>query len=85
VKYPFLKKSFWIILVALYLIIFLFPPSIESSGLGSGQMEWIFYFDIPAYYPLDIRTLIFEMIIAFLLNYLGHLIFSKPEKNKGCR
>jgi hypothetical protein len=73
-KYPFQKKSFWIIFAILFLIIFLFPP-IRSE---SGYTEWRMLFDIQSYEPTEMRMLIFELIIAFLLNYLGHLIFAKP-------
>ncbi len=74
-KYPFQKKSFWIILTVSFLTIFLFPPFIIYR---SGVVWWEFF---TFNYPIDERILIFEMIIAFLLNYLGHLIFSKPVKN----
>jgi hypothetical protein len=79
-KYPFQKKSFWIILIISYLIIVIFPPSVDLSWHGSGLTLWQFFSDIPYDHPIEVRVLIFEMIIAFLLNYLGHLIFSKPEK-----
>jgi hypothetical protein len=74
-KYPFGKKSFWIIFIASYLIIFLFPPSVDH---WNGVTQWGFFSDILYAHPIEVRMLIFEMIIAFLLNYLGHLIFSKP-------
>ena len=76
-KYPFQKKSFWIIFVILFLMIFLFPPIITQGG----YTNWRMLFDIESYEPIEVRMLIFEMIIAFLLNYLGHLIFSKPLEN----
>ncbi|PIV21214.1 MAG: hypothetical protein COS40_08550 [Deltaproteobacteria bacterium CG03_land_8_20_14_0_80_45_14] len=78
-KYPFQKKSFWIIFTILFLMIFLFPPIINRDG----YTEWRGVFDIQSYEPTEVRMLTFEMIISFLLNYLGHLIFLKPEKKLG--
>lgn len=72
-KYPFQKKSFWIILTGSFLIIFLFPPFIYYPGTIIGP-----YFFI-SWGPIDVRIFIFEMVVAFLLNYLGHLVFSKTE------
>ena len=81
-KYPFQKKSFWIILAVLFLIIFLFPPVYYYSALDRSMYEfegWIFFFDLGRYQGIALEMLLFEMIIAFSLNYLGYLIFSKPE------
>jgi len=83
VKYPFQKKSFWIILVVLFLVIFLFLPVYSYSTLDRAAYKfggWEFFFDLGSYHGIAPGMLLFEMIIALLLNYLGYLIFSKPEK-----
>jgi len=64
VKYPFQKKSFWIIFTILFLMIFLFPPIINRDG----YTEWRGVFDIQSYEPTEVRMLTFEMIISFLLS-----------------
>jgi hypothetical protein len=60
--YPFQKKSFWIILVGSFSIIFLFPPLITNPI--TGYSEWR---------TSEVRFWILTLILAFLLNYLGHL------------
>lgn len=77
-KYPFQKKSFWIILVVSFLIIFLYPPYYIPVTSFKHYRFWGFFWDISYNESIHLRMLIFEMVIAFLLNYLGHLIFSKP-------
>lgn len=74
-KYPFQKKSFWIIFATLLLLIFLFPPVVTDHG----WTEWQMFFDIWYSNHIEVRKLIFETVIAFLLNYLAHLVFSKPK------
>ena len=90
-KYPFQKKSFWIILVVSFSIIFLFPPIIgfKSIRTPSGCVDfipisdWKLLFAIEPNTTIRLTILIFEIVLVFLINYLGHLIFSKPEINKG--
>ena len=77
-KDPFRKKSFWIILISLFLIIILFPPfhSVDNHG-------WKFVFNFRVNETIWLRRLSFEIMIAFLLNYMGHLIFRNTRANKG--
>jgi hypothetical protein len=81
-KYSFQKKSFWIILAGSFLIIFLFPPVIGvkyKPGYGIlDSSDWESLFSIGPRQTIRSTILIFEIVLAFLLNYLGHLIFSKP-------
>jgi len=87
-KYPFQKKSFWIILVGFLSIIFLFPPTIGVRSVPSeipalryvDISDWEFLFNLRPYTTIRLTFLIFEIVLAFLLTYLGYLIFSKPEK-----
>jgi hypothetical protein len=78
-KYPFQKKSFWIILVASFVVIFFIPPYYIPIHSFKGYRFWDFFWNISYNDSIHLRMLIFEMVVAFLLNYLGHLIFSKPE------
>jgi thiosulfate reductase cytochrome b subunit len=71
-KNPIQKKSFWIIWAASCLIIFLFPPLI-TNPIG-GYTEWE---------TSEVGFWIFILILALILNYLGHLIFLKSKKIKG--
>lgn len=86
-KYPFQKKSFWIILTGSLLIIFLFTPTIGLRPTPSSRFplveisDWTFLFKIQPHTVFR-PIIIFEIVVAFLLNYLGHLIFSKPAKNQ---
>ena len=77
--YPFKKRSFWIVLSTSLLIIFLFPPVFIARNVT----WWDFFFTMRGFFltgrPINVGTLIFEIMILFLLNYLGHLIFSKSK------
>jgi len=71
-KYPFYKKSFWIILSALSLLSLIISFAVFQDTLdrrvGALSLNQIFV------------QFIFVIAIAFVADYLGHLIFSKPEK-----
>lgn len=75
-KYPFQKKSFWIILAVLFLVIFLFPPFYRYKDFAGYDF---FFYPVGAHYTIALERIIFEMIIAFILSYLVSLIFSKQE------
>ena len=71
-KYPFQKKSFWIVFSALSLLV-LIIHFIEFQNIhmaGSRHSDEIFI------------SLIFSVIIIFVFDYLIHLIFSKPGAKK---
>jgi hypothetical protein len=65
-KYPFEKKSFWIILSALSLVALLI------IGLNEDSYSHSIRFD----------SLIISILAIFTFDYLIHLIFSKPETKK---
>ena len=73
-KYPFYKKSFWIILSSLALLSLLISyDDFRGAGISDG-----------AYWAVPLARIFVEfgffIAIAFVADYLGHLIFSKPEK-----
>jgi len=68
-KYPFHKKSFWIILSALSLPVLIFHLSEVSNSNWSGHQSL----------NQILVSLIFWIIIIVVLDYLGHVIFSIPE------
>jgi len=72
-KDPFQRKSFWIILGGLFLVILLSPPFYDAFVV-SGESKILS--DIISWQSIHLRKLIL-MIIAFTLNYLGHLLFPK--------
>ena len=72
-KDPFKRKSFWIILGGLFLVILLFPPFYHAFVGGGG---WKIFNDIESWQNINLTKLSL-MIIVFSLNYLGHLFFRK--------
>jgi len=83
-KYPLHKKSFWITLASLFLIICLIPPYRILVNVHEGfaiyhEGGFDFFFNLGEAQSISWGMLILEMMIAFLLDYLVHLILSKPE------
>jgi hypothetical protein len=71
-KYPFEKKSFWIIFSVLSLPFL----TVYAIKLEEGA-RWV------AYIIGELLSLLAFLAAIFLFDYLGHLIFSKPE-TKNC-
>jgi hypothetical protein len=68
-KEMFRRKVFWMILVTLLLAVFIYPPfSFKELRTGAvGLREWQLIFLPPEYKEIEMRMLLAEAIIAFLL------------------
>ena len=66
-NYPFQKKSFWIIFLSFSLLLLIISYA-ELRTLYLSPVDKIFSF------------LFFMIAIIFVADYLGHLIFLKPDK-----
>jgi hypothetical protein len=90
-KYPFKKASFWIILIISCLISFFNPPRITPEWYQRAQYRISKLYPSDelwptdpyySHFPIDWKRIISFIVIIFLLDYFGHLIFLKLRTKK---